>query len=360
MSNTFGTIFKITTFGESHGPAVGVVIDGCPAGLEISTKEIQHELDRRRPGQSKITTDRDEKDTVEIMSGIFEGKTTGSPIAMMVRNQNQQSNDYDELKDIIRPSHADYTYNEKYRNRDHRGGGRSSARIMIGRVAAGAIAKKYLETKLGIEFLAFTDQVGTVRMEDFDYKTITKDQIESNIVRCPDPAKAQEMIDLIAMLKDEGDSVGGCITGIIRNCPVGLGEPEFDKLPALLAYAMMGINATKGFEFGSGFKSASMYGSEHNDEVLSVNERGIQTKKNYAGGTLGGISNGEDITFRVAIKPVASIKLRQTTIDSKGENIGIQIKGRHDPCVLPRAVPIVEAMAALVIMDLYLQNQATK
>jgi chorismate synthase len=353
MSNTFGKNFRITTFGESHGECVGVVVDGCPAGLELSESDIQPDLTRRRPGQSKITTQRDEKDQVRIMSGVFEGKTTGAPIMLGVFNNDQNSADYDNLKDLVRPSHADFTLNSKYGHRDHRGGGRSSARIMIGRVAAGAIAKKYLFEKLGVEFLAFVDQVGTIRLENYDYSNIKTQDIEKNIIRCPDDKIANEMIECIDKVRDNQDSVGGCIRGIIRNCPVGLGEPEFDKLPALLAQAMMSINATKGFEIGSGFEGAKMKGSEHNDIIIDKNGK---TSTNFAGGVLGGISNGNLIDFRVAIKPVATIGKPQTTITKSGESIEYEAKGRHDPCVLPRAVPIVEAMSALVIMDLVLRS----
>jgi chorismate synthase len=355
-ANTFGEIFRVSTFGESHGKAVGVLVDGCPAGLELSENDIQPDLSRRRPGQSAITTQRDEKDQVQILSGVFEGKTTGVPIMMLVWNQDQKSEDYNNLKDLIRPSHADFTYNSKYGNRDHRGGGRSSARIMIGRVAAGAIAKKFLAQKFGMEFLAFTDQVGSIKAENLNFENITSEQIESNLVRCPDLEAATRMIELIEKVRDEKDSIGGCIRGLIRNCPVGLGEPEFDKLPAVLAHAMLSINATKGFEFGSGFGGVSLRGSEHNDEFYKNSEGKVSTKTNHAGGTLGGISNGQTIDFRVAIKPVATIAKSQSTLDKDRNEVTFEGKGRHDPCVLPRAVPIVEAMAALVIMDLYLRN----
>ena len=537
-ANTFGDIFRVTTFGESHGFGVGVVVDGCPAGLEISEDEIQVELDRRKPGQSKITTDRKESDTVKIFSGVFEGKTTGTPIMMMVGNNDQRSQDYDKMKDLFRPSHADYTYSKKYSVRDYRGGGRSSARIMIGRVAAGAIAKKFLQEKLGVECLAFTSQVGEVKFdpnnlygielksERLDFKPISfkyleeidrgftdnvaryinlkqkgnqnigetakfvsgvisknqigeqitfavlkKDtqefvgvcalddlkvgcltfglwikeslwgqgygkemisrlksfaeenypitrlkyqvfegntasvgiveslggvetdravegvfevdgteavginydipfeskyqnfydkvslgQVESNIVRCPDTKAADKMIDLIQKTKEEKDSLGGVVTGVVRGVPVGLGEPEFDKLPALLAKAMMSINATKGFEIGSGFSGVKMKGSEHNDSFYTDELGKVRTMTNNAGGVLGGISSGENIYFKVAIKPVATIGQIQKTVDQNGDNTEVEGKGRHDPCVLPRAVPIIEAMSALVIMDLYLRN----
>ncbi len=358
-ANTFGEVFRITTYGESHGQAVGVVIDGCPSGLELSEEDIQKELDRRRPGQSKITTLRDEKDRVEILSGIFEGKTTSTPINLLVRNQDQRSKDYSHLKDLYRPSHADYTYSQKYSNRDYRGGGRSSARIMIGRTAAGAIAKKYLSAKYGVEFLAYTEQVYDLKT-DVSPSTVKKEQIEANIVRCPDPQKAEQMITLIENIRQEKDSVGGVIRGLIRNLPVGLGEPEFDKLPALLAHAMLSINATKGFEIGSGFGGTQLKGSEHNDLPSQQQDNQLKFKTNKAGGVMGGLSTGQEVDFRVAIKPVATIGKTQTTINNKGEKIEFEGKGRHDPCVLPRAVPIVEAMAALVIMDLVLRNKMYK
>jgi len=542
-ANSYGEIFKITTFGESHGKAVGVIVDGCPAGVALSEGDIQPDLDRRRPGQSHITTQRDEKDRVEILSGVFEGKTTGTPISLIVFNQDQKSNDYDALKNLVRPGHADYTYNQKYGNRDPRGGGRSSARIMIARVAAGAIAKKFLKEKLGVEFLAYTESVGDIKMENdairtlkgltinterlsliptsfkffdqiyaeftseittymypapyknedvlagylnegidsqikgkniqliitnkftgefygrvflqgidsptpefgiwikksahskgygreavlglklwaddnlqFDYllypvdrrntqsekialalggalkreftevndsgkllefkeyrilpknnpvnsiyksyDDVTQAQIESNIVRCPDPETAEKMIKLIEQVRKDEDSIGGVIRGLIRNLPIGLGEPEFDKLPAELAKAMMSINATKGFEIGSGFEGTKLRGSQHNDIFYTDKNGNVKTKTNHSGGVLGGISNGQTIDFRVAIKPVATISQAQDTIDKDGKKVVVEGKGRHDPCVLPRAVPIVEAMAALVIMDMYLRNQA--
>ena len=357
-SNTFGKLFCITTFGESHGKGVGVIVDGCPAGLELSEADIQPDLSRRRPGQSTITTPRDEKDTVQILSGVFEGKTTGAPIMMMVWNEDQKSQDYNHLKELLRPSHADFTYNQKYGNRDPRGGGRSSARIMIGRVAAGSIAKKFLAQKFDMEFLAYTEQVGHIKMTD--YSNISSQTIESNIVRCPDELVAKEMISLIETIRDEHDSIGGVIGGLIKNCPVGLGEPEFDKLPALLAHAMMSINATKGFEFGSGFAGVTLRGSQHNDEFVMNQDGKVTTKTNHAGGTLGGISSGNDISFRVAIKPVATISQTQQTLDKQGNSVMFEGKGRHDPCVLPRAVPIIEAMASLVIMDLYLLSLGRK
>lgn len=355
--NSFGQLFRITTFGESHGGAVGVVIDGCPPGLEITQEEIQQELDRRKPGQSAITTPRKEKDTIHIMSGMFEGKTTGTPILLIAYNEDMRPEDYNELKKVYRPGHADFTYETKYGVRDYRGSGRASARETLARVAAGAIAKKYLKEKLGIEILSFTQQVGNIKT-DINFNSVTMEQIESNIVRCPDTNAAEQMIHLIEQVRDEGDSIGGIIQGVIRNVPTGLGEPVFDKLPADLAKAMLSINATKGFEFGSGFNGATMRGSEHNDEFEKDEQGNIRTKTNHAGGTLGGISNGQTIYFRVAIKPVSTIRKQQHTVTREKEETTLEASGRHDPCVLPRAVPIVDAMAALVIMDHYLRHKA--
>lgn len=358
MSNTFGKIFKISTFGESHGKAVGVVIDGCPANLEISEMDIQSELDRRKPGQSRITTERDESDTVEILSGVFEGRTTGTPITLIVFNKDQKSKDYSNMKDLYRPGHADFTYQTKYGIRDYRGGGRSSARETLARVAAGAIAQKYLQEKLGIEFVSFVEQVGNIKAQD-NFNKITRKQVESSMVRCPNQLMSKKMIALIDQVKSEGDSIGGIIRGIIRNVPAGLGEPAFDKLPAELAKAMLSIGATKGFEFGQGFKAATMRGSEHNDEFYSK-DKAIRTRTNNAGGTLGGISTGESIYFRVAFKPTATIQKEQNTVNLERDKVKLQASGRHDPCVVPRAVPIVDAMGALVIMDLYLRHKAIK
>jgi chorismate synthase len=355
--NTFGQLFRITTFGESHGGAVGVVVDGCPPNLSLSEKDIQKELDRRKPGQSNITTPRKEQDIIHILSGISEGKTTGTPILLMAYNKDAKSADYDHLKNVYRPGHADYTFQMKYGIRDYKGSGRASARETLGRVAAGAIAQKYLKEKLGIEFLSYVEQVGRIKTNS-DYETITKKQIEKNIVRCPDQKVAKQMIDYIQKIKDEGDSIGGIIRGVIKHVPVGLGEPVFDKLPADLAKAMMSINATKGFAFGSGFDGVTMKGSEHNDP-FSINKKGhVETTSNYAGGTLGGISNGQTIYFRVAFKPVSTIKKKQGTITTKNKKTVLEATGRHDPCVLPRAVPIVDAMGALVIMDHYLRHKA--
>ncbi len=346
--NSFGEKFKISTFGESHGAAIGVVIDGCPAGHTLDLLQIQQELDRRKPGQSHITSARKEADEFEILSGVFEGKTLGTPIAIIVRNKDAKPADYEYLKEAYRPSHADYTYEKKYGIRDHRGGGRSSARETIARVIAGAIAKQLLKKK-GIEIFAFVKQVGTIKLNKH-YSELDLNNIDKNIVRCPDEATAAEMISAIELVKKEGDTLGGIIQCVIKNVPAGLGEPVFDKLHAVLAHAMLSINAVHGFEYGSGFEGASKKGSENNDEW--TNESGkISTKTNNAGGILGGISTGDDIYFNVAFKPVATILKTQQSINSKGEQISLQNEGRHDPCVLPRAVPIVEAMAALVIVN---------
>lgn len=355
--NSFGAIFKITTFGESHGGAVGVVVDGCPPGLEITEQEIQKELDRRKPGQSTITTPRKEEDSIHIFSGMFEGKTTGTPIMMMCLNKDMRPEDYSELKKVYRPGHADFTYETKYGFRDYRGSGRASARETLARVAAGAIAKKYLKEKLGIEILSYTEQVANIKT-DVDFNTVTMEQIENNIVRCPNATTAKQMIELINKVREEGDSLGGVIRGVIKHVPVGLGEPVFDKLPADLAKAMLSINATKGFEFGSGFEGVTLRGSQHNDEFFKDEQGNVRTKTNHAGGTLGGISNGQTIYFRVAIKPVSTIRKQQQTVSREKEETTLEATGRHDPCVLPRAVPIVDAMAALVIMDHYLRHKA--
>jgi chorismate synthase len=354
--NIFGQTFRITTFGESHGVAVGVVIDGCPAGLSIDQFFIQNELDRRRPGQSKLTTQRQEEDTIHILSGVFEGKSTGAPIAMMVYNKDQRPQDYDRFKEVYRPSHADYTYEQKYGIRDHRGGGRSSARETLARVAAGAVAKLLLQ-QAEIEIMAFVSQVGTVKMEHIP-ADLNTEAIESNLVRCPDPATATAMQQLIEQVRAEGDSVGGVISCVIKNCPAGLGEPVFDKLHADLGKAMLSINAVKGFETGEGFAAAAMRGSQHNDEFVGTGE-GVHTITNHSGGIQGGISNGEDIVFRVAFKPVATIAKAQNTVNKEGEAATIEGKGRHDPCVVPRAVPIVEAMAALVLVDHWLRSKVS-
>lgn len=333
--NTFGTLFRVTTFGESHGGAVGCVVDGCPSGLKISAENIQNDLDRRRPGQSEITSPRQEEDKIEILSGVFGGKTTGTPIMMMVKNKDARPEDYEKLKDVFRPSHADFTYEKKYGFRNWQGSGRASARETLARVAAGAIAKKFLKEKLGIEFLAFIEQVGEIEI-----KTI------------------QEMIKIIKAVKNEGDSVGGVIRGIIKNVPAGLGEPVFDKLSSDLGKAMLSIPAVKGFEIGSGFEGAKMRGNEHNDSFFIDKKGQIRTRTNFSGGIQGGISNGEDILFRVAFKPVSTIRKAQKTINKQNQKIILEATGRHDACVLPRAIPIVEAMAALTIMDHFLRQRA--
>lgn len=357
MGNSYGSLFKITTFGESHGKAIGVIIDGCPAGLEINEEEIQLDLDRRRPGQSKITTQRKEPDTCQILSGVFENKTTGTPISMVIYNQDQKSKDYSHIAESFRPSHADYTYQEKYGVRDYRGGGRSSARETAARVAAASIAKQFL-SQFGIEFHAYVSQVGDLKLSK-DYTELDLTKTEDNIVRCPDPEMAAKMIEKIDEARKSRDTIGGIITGVIKGVPAGLGEPVFDKLHAELGKAMLGINAVKGFEYGSGFEGVKLKGSEHNDEFIKTDE-GIRTKTNHSGGVQGGISNGEDIYFNVAFKPIATIMKDQDSVDLQGKAIKVSGKGRHDPCVVPRAVPIVEAMAALVIADFYLISRTNK
>ncbi len=354
--NSFGTHFRITTFGESHGPAIGVVIDGCPAGLEIDKDFIQSELSRRKPGQSKITTQRKEDDSVQILSGVFEGKSTGAPIALIIENTDQRSKDYSHLENTFRPSHADYTYETKYGLRDYRGGGRSSARETACWVAAGAIARLLLN-KSGIEIQAYVSQVGDVKAPA--YTQLDLSRTENNIVRCPDPATAEKMIALIEQVRLDRDTIGGMVTCVIRNAPVGLGEPVFNKLHAQLGKAMLSINAVKGFEYGSGFAGTALRGSQHNDEF--VNDQGtIRTKTNHSGGIQGGISNGEDIYFNVAFKPVATIMQDQQSVNKEGNEVMVSGKGRHDPCVVPRAVPIVEAMAALVLADFLLLSKLSK
>ena len=355
--NTFGHIFRLTTFGESHGEAVGGVVDGMPAGIDIDIDFIQQELNRRRPGQSNITTSRQEADQIELLSGVFEGKSTGCPIGFIVRNTNQHSQDYENMRCLFRPSHADYTYFQKYGIRDHRGGGRSSARITISRCVGGALAKLVLK-QLGISVQAYTSQVGNIALER-DYKLYDLSQTETNAVRCPDPEKAAQMEALIAEIKSEGDTIGGIITCVIKGCPVGLGEPEFDKLHAALGSAMLSINAVKGFEYGEGFEGVTAKGSEQND-IFTVTNGQITTATNHSGGIQGGISNGQDIYFRVAFKPVATILSEQATVDKEGNPTRFTAKGRHDPCVLPRAVPVVEAMAAMTILDYYLQDRTPK
>lgn len=355
--NSFGEIFRITTFGESHGVALGVIIDGCPAGLAIDPAFIQSELERRKPGQSAIVTQRKEADEVEILSGIFENKTQGTPIALLIRNADQKSKDYEHIKDSYRPSHADFTYDAKYGTRDHRGGGRSSARETAARVAAAAIAKQLLQ-HYGIQIHAYVSKVGNIAVEK-PYTELDLSQTEANIIRCPDPVIAEQMIEFIKVVKKNGDTVGGVITGVIKGVPAGLGEPVFDKLHADLAKAMMGINAAKGFEYGSGFAGTELLGSQHNDLFFSK-EGAIRTRTNLSGGIQGGISNGMDIYFNVAFKPIATIMRDQESVDKDGNPAVVSGKGRHDPCVLPRAVPIVEAMAALTITDHLLRQRANK
>lgn len=355
--NTFGKLFTLSTFGESHGLALGGVIDGCPSGLLLDMDFIQAELDRRKPGQSYIVTQRKEGDKVEFLSGIFEGKTTGTPIGFIIRNENQKSADYEHNKDVYRPSHADYTYDVKYGIRDHRGGGRSSARETACRVVAGAIAKLVLKHS-GIEITAYTSQVGEIKL-DHNYQHLDLTKVDTNIVRCPDATVAEAMIEKIEQVRKAGDTIGGVISCVITGTPLGLGEPVFDKLHADLGKAMLGINAVKGFEYGSGFEGSTLRGSEHNDTfVASDNKIGVKT--NHSGGIQGGISNGEDIYFNVAFKPVATLIQKQMTVNSKGEEVEMMGRGRHDPCVLPRAVPIVEAMAALVLVDHLLRATTVK
>ena len=348
MRNTFGNIFTLTTFGESHGAAVGGVVDGMPAGVSIDMDFIQNELNRRRPGQSAITTSRKEADMVELLSGVFEGVTTGTPIGFIVRNENQHSQDYEDLRKLFRPSHADYTYYNKYGTRDHRGGGRSSARITISRCVGGALAKLALR-QLGISIQAYTSQVGNIALER-DYHLYNLSQTEQNAVRCPDIEKARQMEELISQVKAEGDTIGGVITCVIKGCPVGLGEPEFGKLHAVLGAAMLSINAVKGFEYGEGFAGVCQRGSEQND-IFVKEGNSVTTATNHSGGIQGGISNGQDIYFRVAFKPVATLLREQETVDINGDSTTFTAHGRHDPCVLPRAVPVVEAMAAMVVLD---------
>jgi len=348
MRNTFGNLFTLTTFGESHGDGIGGVVDGMPSGIEVDMDFIQHELNRRRPGQSSITTSRKEADQVELLSGVFEGRTTGCPIGFLVRNQHQHSQDYENLRTLFRPSHADFTYYNKYGTRDHRGGGRSSARITISRVVGGALAKLVLR-QLGISVTAYTSQVGPIALEH-GYQHYDLSVTEQNPVRCPDPEKAKEMEALIQQVKAEGDTIGGVITCVVKGCPVGLGEPEFGKLHAALGAAMLSINAVKGFEYGEGFAGVLQRGSEQNDVFTSAHT----TQTNHSGGIQGGISNGQDIYMRIAFKPVATLLREQKTIDLEGNPTTFTAYGRHDPCVLPRAVPVVEAMAAMTILDYYL------
>ncbi len=355
--NSFGEVFRITTFGESHGAAIGVVVDGCPAGLPFDLAFIQQQLDRRRPGQSAISTDRKESDVVEVLSGVFEGKTTGTPLAMLLRNTDQRSGDYEALKEVYRPSHADFTYEARYSIRDHRGGGRSSARETAARVAAGAVAQLLLR-QAGVQIQAFVSAVGPIALEKA-YTELDLSLTDQNMVRCPDAATASQMEALISQLKAEGDSVGGVITAVASGLPAGLGDPVFDKLEADLAKAMLSINAVKGFEIGSGFAAAAGRGSAFND-AFELRDGRVRTQSNHSGGIQGGISNGEDVYFRVAFKPVATISKNQQTVNRSGEATELQAKGRHDPCVVPRAVPIVEAMTALVLADHWLRRRMAR
>jgi chorismate synthase len=356
--NTYGKIFRITTFGESHGKGVGVIIDGCPSGIDFDLAYIQSELDRRKPGQSKITTQRQEGDTIDVLSGVFEGKTTGTPIMLYVLNEDQRSKDYSHIADKFRPSHADFTYHAKYGIRDYRGGGRSSARETLARVAAGALAKSFLKM-YGIEVTAYVSQVGDLKL-DKPYTALDFSKIEDNIIRCPDTEIAEQMIKLIDEVRKSRDTIGGIVSCVIKGAPVGLGEPVFDKLHAELGKAMLSINAVKGFEYGSGFEGVTMRGSQHNDAFYTDSDGKVRTRTNHSGGIQGGISNGEDIYFRVAFKPVATIMQDQESVNERGESVSVSGKGRHDPCVVPRAVPIVEAMAAVVIADFLLRNRTIK
>lgn len=362
--NTFGTLFRLTTFGESHGVALGGIIDGCPAGLEIDLDFIKSELQRRKPGQSHITTQRKEEDEVKFLSGIFEGKTTGHPIGFVIENTNQKSNDYEHIKDAYRPSHADFTYQEKYGIRDYRGGGRSSARETACRIVGGAIAKLYLK-HLNISIQAYVSQVGHIKLEK-TYQELDLSKTEESIIRCPDAATAYKMVSFIEDIRKAGDTIGGIVSCVVKGTPVGLGEPVFDRLHADLGKAMLSINAVKGFEYGEGFSSINFKGSELNDafvpltSIASVNENKITTSTNHSGGIQGGISNGQDIYFNVAFKPVATIMQDQQSVDIEGNEVTVKGRGRHDPCVLPRAVPIVESMAALVLADHFLRNKTSK
>jgi len=355
--NSFGQIFRLTSYGESHGAAIGGVIDGCPAGLKVDAAAIQRDLDRRKPGQSHITTSRQESDQVEFLSGIFNGHTTGTPIGFLVRNKDQHSGDYSNIKDLYRPSHADFTYDQKYGFRDYRGGGRSSARETVARVVAGSLARQLL-AQSGIMIQAFVSRVGEIELNK-PYQELDLSLTETNIVRCPDPETASRMIERIELAGRNHDTVGGIITGIASGVPAGWGEPVFNKLHADLGFAMLGINAVKGFEYGSGFDGTKLSGSQHNDIFVS-SEKGIKTATNHSGGVQGGISNGEDIYWRVAFKPIATLLKDQNTVDIHGNEAVVNVKGRHDPCVLPRAVPIVEAMAALVLADHFLLSRVSK
>lgn len=358
MNNSFGKAFSITTFGESHGPAVGVVIDGCPAGLALDLEQVQQDLDRRKPGQSRITTQRKEEDLVQVLSGVFEGKTTGTPICLLIPNEDARSKDYSHIAEKYRPSHADYTYQQKYGVRDYRGGGRSSARETAARVAAGAVAKQVI-AHAGIKIQAYVSQVGSLVLTK-PYQELDLSQTDTNIVRCPDAVMAEEMISFIDEVRKNRDTVGGVVSCVISGTPVGLGEPVFDRLHAELGKAMLSINAVKGFEYGSGFEGVRMLGSQHNDLFYKDENNGVRTQTNHSGGIQGGISNGEDIYFKVAFKPVATLMQDQSSLDIHNQEAVVSGKGRHDPCVVPRAVPIVEAMAALVIADFWLRNRMSK
>ncbi|HEV8296767.1 MAG TPA: chorismate synthase [Acidimicrobiales bacterium] len=356
MASTFGTLFRVSTFGESHGGGVGVVLDGCPPRLPLDVSEIQRDLDRRRPGQSRLVTQRDEEDTVEMLSGLFEGATLGTPIAMLVRNKDARPEAYDHLKDVYRPSHADYTYDAKYGIRNHQGGGRSSARETIGRVAAGAVARKLLTVAAGIEVLAWVGQVHDIDVE-LDPSSVTLDAVEGTPTRCPSPEHAARMVEAIEQARRDGDSLGGVVECVARNVPAGLGEPVFDRIEADLAKAMMSLPAAKGFEIGSGFAGTRLTGLQHNDPFVPGPDGRPRTASNHSGGVQGGITNGEDIVLRVAFKPTATIASRQQTVDRSGNPVELEAKGRHDPCVLPRAVPMVEAMALLVLADHWLRQR---
>lgn len=354
--NSYGKAFRITTFGESHGKAIGVVIDGCPAGLDFDEALVAHELNRRRPGQSEITTPRKEADCAQVLSGVFEGKTLGTPLTLLIFNKDAKPADYAHLRDVFRPSHADFTYQSKYGQRDYRGGGRSSARETAARVAAGAVAKMLLNT-IGIRIAAYVSEVGAVKMPETGGHFPDPAAAEKNIVRCPDPETATRMLELITEVRQKGDTIGGVVSGVVSGVPPGLGEPVFDKLHAELAKAMMSINAAKGFAYGSGFEGAKMRGSAHNDYFFTDGEGKIRTKTNFSGGVQGGISNGENIYFKVAFKPVATLMQTQNSLNTEGKSVRLEGKGRHDPCVLPRAVPIVEAMTAIVLADFYIRSR---
>lgn len=356
MSSTIGTLYKVSTFGESHGKAVGAIVDGCPANLELCETDIQPQLTRRRPGQSDMTTPREESDLVTILSGVENGRTLGTPIGLMVNNKDQRPGDYGEMSNIPRPSHADYTYQMKYGNRASSGGGRSSARETIGRVAAGAIAEKWLMEQFGTRITSWVSTVGDIDARDLSTEVPTREQIDANMIRCPDEAAAAKMIELVAATRDRKDSVGGILTCVAENVPVGLGEPVFERMEAKLAQAMLSIPATKGFEIGSGFAGSRMFGSKHNDPFKMTADGRLGTETNHSGGVQGGISNGEPLVFRIAFKPPATIGLAQETSTFEGDSIVLEAKGRHDPCVVPRAVPIVETMTALVLMDFVLRQ----